>query len=96
MERNELVSIHDIKSGMPKKVYGSTKRVYRQFQVDLLLDMWRDLHYLSELSTRTKIVPCNEEFKIKKAIPSYNDCVERMKIKYPNIKEFQRYKKIDK
>jgi len=56
--------------------------------------MWTDLHYLGELHTRTRLVPCNEEFLKKKAIPHYNDAVKRMKLQYPNIKEFQRYELI--
>ncbi len=56
--------------------------------------MWSDLHYLGELYTRTRLVPCNESFRTQKAIPHYNDAVNRMKAEYPYIKEFQSYKTI--
>ena len=91
---NELISIHDFKISRLKKYYGASKSVYRQSHVDRLLKMRGDLHYLSELFTRTRLVPCNEEFLHKKAIPHYNDAVKRMKLAYPNIKEFQRYEPI--
>jgi hypothetical protein len=89
-----LVSIHDIKKQMLSKRYGSCYRVYRSFDIDLLLRMWNDLHYLCELYTRTKLVPSNEEFRTKKAIPHYNSLVKRLQEKYPNIREFHNYKTI--
>lgn len=91
---NVLISIHDIKKQMLSKRYGSCYRVYRSFDVDNLLRMWSDLHYLSELCTRTRLVPCNQEFLIKKAIPAYNGTLKRLQSKYPTIKEFQNYKPI--
>lgn len=94
--KNEKISIHDLKAAMLKKRYGSCYAVYRSVDVDLLLKMWADLHYLGELHTRTRLVPCNEEFRIKKAIPSYNSKVKMFKEKYPTILEFQRYELIRK
>ena len=88
------ISIHDFKMNGFKKYYGASQRVFRQSHVKKLIAMWSDLHYLSELKTRTKLVPCNEEFLYKKAIPIYNNTVERLQLKYPHIKEFQRYKPI--
>lgn len=90
------ISIHKLKVNMLKKRYGACYAVYRSIDVDLLLRMWSDLHYLAELSTRTRLVPANEDFLKKKAIPHYNDAVKRMKLQYPNIKEFQRYELITK
>ena len=58
----ERISIHEFKTKGLKQYYGASKRVYRNSHVEKLLRMWNDLHYLSELSTRTKLVPCNEEF----------------------------------
>lgn len=92
----EQISIHELKVNMLKKRYGACYAVYRSVDVDLLLRMWSDLHYLSELHTRTRLVPCNEEFRIKKAIPIYNSTVKRLKEKYPTIKEFQRHELITK
>lgn len=89
-----MISIHDFKTSKLKKYYGSSKKVYRQSHVEELLQMWNDLHYLTELSTRTRLVPCNEEFLTKKAIPHYNECLKRMQEKYPNIKEFHGFKSI--
>jgi len=94
MKNDKEISIHDLKVGMLKKRYGSCYSVYRSVDVDLLLRMWSDLHYLGELYTRTRLVPCNEEFRNKKAIPSYNSTVKRLKEKYPTIIEFQRYELI--
>ena len=91
---NNEISIHDFKTSRLKNYYGASKKVYRQSHVDKLLRMWGDLHYLGELHTRTRLVPCNEEIIKKKAIPHYNNAVKRMKLRYPNIKEFQRYELI--
>jgi len=90
----KMISIHDFKTSKLKKYYGASKKVYRQHHVNELLRMWNDLHYLSELYTRTKLVPCNEEFLQKKAIPMYNSTLIRMKRKYPNIENFHNYKPI--
>ena len=92
----ERISIHEFKTKGLKQYYGASKRVYRNSHVEKLLRMWNDLHYLSELSTRTKLVPCNEEFLKKKAIPAYNSTLERLQLKYPNIAEFNIYKPIAK
>ena len=91
-----MTSIHDIKEKVYKNYYGSSKRVYRKSDVDRMLRMWSDLHYLSELRERTRLVPHNEEFLNKKAIPSYNRAVIRLQNIYTNIKEFQRFKLIEK
>lgn len=90
----ELISIHDFKTSRLKKYYGASKNVYRQSHVDRLIRMWSDLNYLTELYTRTRLVPCDEEFLNKKAIPSYNSTLKRLKFKYPNIKEFHRFEEI--
>lgn len=92
----EQISIHDFKTKGLKQYYGASKKVYRNSHVEKLLVMWKDLHYLSELKTRTKLVPCNEEFLNNKAIPSYNSTLERLQAKYPNIAEFNNYKPIVK
>lgn len=84
----QQISIHDYKNNKLKCYYGSTRKVYRQTDVDRLLMMWSDLHYLTELSSRTRLTPANEEFLNKKAIPTYNYHVKRLQDKYPNIKEF--------
>jgi len=91
MEKNEAISIHDFKTQRLKNYYGASKKVYRQSHVDKLLRMWSDLHHLSELFTRTRLVPCNYEFLNKKAIPHYNSYLKSMQEKYPNIIEFIRY-----
>jgi len=87
-----LISVHDLKSQMLGNYYGSKYKVYRQYQVDKLLKIWSTIHYLSELHTRCRIVPCNEEFRTKKAIPHYNSAIERAKKEYPNILEIQSHK----
>ncbi len=89
-----LISIHEFKKNGFKTYYGASRKVFRKSHVDKLLKMWSDLHYLGELHTRTRLVPCSEEFLKKKAIPHYNDAVKRMQLLYPNIKEFQSYKLI--
>lgn len=91
-----MTSIHDLKRNMLKKRYGSCYAVYRSVDIDKLMIMWRDLNYLCELSTRTSLVPANKEFLLKKAIPAYNSCVERMRNKYPDIVEFDYYKPLTK
>lgn len=91
-----MTSIHDIKEKSYKNYYGASKRVYRKSDVDKMIRMWSDLHYLSELRERTRLVPHNEEFLKQKAIPSYNRAVIRLQKIYPNIKEFQRFKLIKK
>lgn len=95
-KKMEMISIHDFKTSKLKSYYGSSKRVYRKAHVDRLLTMYSDLHHLGELHTRTKLVPCNDDFLQKKAIPHFNDAVKRMKAKYPNIVEFQRQVPIKK
>jgi hypothetical protein len=90
----EMISVHSLKNKMCGNFYGSKYKVYRQFEVDKLLKIWSAINYLSELHTRTRLVPCNEEFKNKKAIPSYNSAVIRIQKEYPNILEIQRYKTI--
>lgn len=90
----KLISIHDFKTKGLNLYYGSSKRVYRQFHVEKLLIMWRDLHYLCELHTRCQLVPCNPEFLTQKAIPAYNSTMKRLQEKYPNIIEFQNYRGI--
>lgn len=75
----ERISIHEFKTKGLKPYYGASKRVYRNSHIEKLLRMWNDLHYLSELSTRTKLVPCNEEFLKKKAIPAYNSTSDQTK-----------------
>ena len=92
----EIISIHDFKTSKLKSYYGSSKKVYRKAHVEKLLKMWADLHHLSELHTRTRLVPCNDDFLQKKAIPHFNEAVKKMKALYPNIKEFQRYNPINK
>lgn len=87
-----MISIHDFKTSKLKRYYGASRRVYRQHHVDVLLQMWKDLNYLTECSTRTKLVPCNKEFLQKKAIPAYNRVLKQMQEKYPNIQEFHNYK----
>lgn len=92
----EQISIHEFKLKKLKKQYGSKLRCYKQSDVEELLSMWNDLHYLTELSTRTRLVPSNDEFLNKKAIPHYNEWVKKLQIKYPNIKEFHYFKTIIK
>jgi hypothetical protein len=92
----ERISIYEFKINRLKQYYGASKKVYRQSHVEKLLRMWNDLHHLSELSTRTRLAPCNEEFLNKKAIASYNSTLERLQEKYPDIKEFHNYKPICK
>ena len=94
MGKVQIISIHDFKIKKLKNYYGATKKVYRQSHVNELLKMWSSLNYLSELYTRTRLIPCNYEFLHKKAIPSYNSTLIRLQLKYPNISEFQDYKLI--
>lgn len=68
----EIISIHDFKTSKLKSYYGSSKKVYRKSHVERLLKMWSDLHCLAELHTRTRLVPCNDDFLQKKAIPHFN------------------------
>lgn len=89
-----MKSIHDLKKEMHRNWYGSSKRVYRQCDVDKLLEMWIDLKYLNELHTRARLLPCNEEFLKERAIPAYNRQLSVLKSKYPNIIEFQRFRYI--
>jgi hypothetical protein len=89
-----MISIHDFQNKGLKKYYGSSKAVYRKSHVNKLLVMWRDLYYLLELHTRTRLVPSNKEFLDTKAIPHYNEAVKRLKLKYPNIIEFNNFEKI--
>lgn len=91
-----MISIHEYKSNGLKRYYNSTKRVYRQSHIEKFLIMWKDLHYLGELRTRTRLVPINEDFLVRKAIPTYNENVIKLQLKYPNIKEFHSYKLVDK
>lgn len=93
MKKQEVISIHKYKVKKLKNYYGASKKVYRKSHVENLLKMWASLHYLSELYTRTRLVPCNMDFLIKKAIPAYNETLQALQAKYPNIKEFQNYKK---
>lgn len=91
-----MLSIHDYKKSKAKKYYGASRRVYRQSDLEKILKMFLCLKSLEKYSTLTMLVPSNEEFLNKKAIPSYNDCVDRMKELYPEILEFSYYKKIIK
>jgi len=95
MRITELISVHDLKKKMCKNYYGSSKKVMRTSDVQMLLDIWSSILYLSELSTRTKLVPCNEEFLNNKAIPHYNEAVKRIQKQHPFIKEIQRHKVIN-
>lgn len=88
------IPIHEFKVKGLKKYYGASKRVYRNSHLEKLLKVWSDLHYLSELRMRTRLIPCNKEFLHKKAIPAYNATLKRLKMKYPNIAEFHNYKSI--
>ena len=83
-----MISIHDFKTSKLKSYYGSSKKVYRKAHVEKLLRMWADLHHLGELYTRTRLVPCNDDFLQKKAIPHFNEQLKKLKVAYPNIKEF--------
>jgi macrodomain Ter protein organizer (MatP/YcbG family) len=90
----ELISVHDLYKSKRKRYYGASKKVYRKSDIDYILKVWQAIHYLSELHTRTRLVPANQEFLVKKAIPNYNNAVERLKSEYPEIAEIQRYQKI--
>lgn len=83
-----MISIHELQIKKRKKYYGATMKVYRKCDFDYMIRMWADLHYLSELHTRTRLIPCNEEFRVKKAIPIFNSRLNEMRIKYPDIEEF--------
>jgi len=87
-----LITLREFLESKRKKYYGSSKKVYRNSHIERVLAMQRDLAYLGELYTRTRLVPCNDDFLVMKAIPHYNDCLKKMQKKYPNIKEFQGYK----
>lgn len=86
------ISIHDFKRSKLKKYYGASKNVYRASHLERVMQMQSDLKVLSHWSTLTRIVPFNEEFLLKKAIPAYNRTVKRYREKYPDIKEFHYFK----
>jgi hypothetical protein len=90
----ELISIHEFKRSRFKNYYGASKKVCRISHLEKVLTMYSDLAYLGEVYTRTRLVPCNNEFLQKKAIPTYNNTLKRLQEKYPNIKEFFYYKPI--
>jgi hypothetical protein len=92
----ELISIHDSEKEMSKKYYGASRKVFRGSDVKKLLKIWGAIKYLDELYTRTRLVPCNKEFLYEKAIPHYNSALKQFKLAYPNIKEIQNYKPIEK
>jgi hypothetical protein len=94
MKSRELISVHDLKRQMCRNWYGSKYKVFRQFEIDELMHIWSAINYLSELFTRTRLVPANEEFRDKKAIPHYNSSLKRIQAEYPHIIEIQRYKPI--
>lgn len=83
-----MESIHDLKKTLYRNWYGSTKKTYRRVDLDKIMMMHESFMYLLELHTRTRLVPCNEEFRTKKAIPHFNSQLKRMQELYPNIKEF--------
>jgi len=93
MGKNEIISVHDLKRQMCGKFYGSKYKVFRQYQVDELLNTWQAIHYLSELHTRCRMVYNDEKFR-KQCINSYNSTLIRVKKKYPYIKEIQQKKQI--
>jgi hypothetical protein len=90
-----MLTIQEFQEKGYKQYYGSSKKVYRHSHIEKLLEMHRDMQYLIETFTRTKLVPCNQEFRLKKAIPAYNSTVIRLKLKYPNIENFHRFKLIE-
>jgi hypothetical protein len=93
-EEIEFISIHEFKIRKAKNYYGSSKKVYRKSDVELILKMYHDLQYLNELSSRTKQVPSNPLFFKSKAAPAYNKYLQLVQEKYPNIKEFTYYNPI--
>ena len=80
-----MISVHDLYKRKRKFYYGASRAVYRKCDVDYFMQVWQAIHYLSELKTRTMLVPANQEFLVKKAIPTYNSAVKRLKEKYPDI-----------
>ncbi len=90
----EIISVHDLEKRMYRKYYGASVNIFRYSDVKKLLKIWGVIHYLNELHTMTKLVPCNEEFLNKKAIPQFNKAIKQFKSVYPNIKEIQNYKPI--
>lgn len=92
----EIISIHDLEKQMSKKYYGASRNVFRGSDVKKLLKIWSAINYLGELHTRTRLVPCNEEFVSQKAIPIFNKAIKQFQSVYPNIKEIQDYKPIEK
>jgi hypothetical protein len=93
IDEKEFISIWEIKKNCAKRYYNSTRRVYRQCDLDNILQMWKDLDYLGSSFERTRLVPLSDEAIIKFS-RIYNDTLKRMQDRYPNIKEFQRYKRI--
>jgi len=83
-----LISVHDLKKYMKGNFYGSCYKVFRQFEVDELLKIWTEIHYLSELFTRCRLVYKDQEFR-NKCIKHYNEHLKKSKLNYPNILEIQ-------
>ena len=90
-----MESIYDYQKRKLKKYYGSSRKVYRQSDISTILDILYCLSDLEKWTTLTRLIPCNKEFLYKKAIPGYNNALERYQKRYPNIKEFFDYKKKD-
>ena len=93
MLEKSLISIWEIKENKAKRYYNSNRRVYRQCDLDNILQMWKDLDCLRNAYERTRLVPISHEAFVKFS-KIYNDTLERIQNRYLNIKEFQRYKKI--
>ncbi len=87
-----METIREYQEKKLKKYYGASKKVYQRTHIKRVMDMLRDCYYLGECFTRCRLTPCNEEFLHKKAIPIYNETLEKMKLKYPNIKDFHDFK----
>jgi len=93
MGASKLISVHDLKDQMCGKFYGSKYKVFRQYHVEELLQIWSAIYYLSELHIRCRMVYNDEKFR-KQCINSYNSSLLRIKTQYPTIKEIQQKKTI--
>ena len=87
-----MESIFDLRKTQYKYWYGASKKCYRRCDLTKIKNIEDSYSYLLELHTRCRLVPANPEFVNEKGIPHYNIQLERMKLQYPNYKEFQNLK----
>lgn len=83
------ISIDNFKKKALKNWYGSSKRVYRQCDVEKIISLERERRNLSEYWTISNLVDYPEERR-KRARRSYNAHLRLLKELHPEIKDFQK------